>query len=238
MHAKKVSITLDLDWIHDDISEWVINWVESENVPVTVFATHLSPAVSKMRESAYFEVGIHPNFNDLLSGVSSNETTYDRIKLLKDLIPEATSVRSHSLTQSSRILDMFSEFGFTHEVNTFIPATCDQILKPWYHCDSNMLRLPYIFDDSLASRIEGLWDVDKLISPPLSILNFHFGRLFINAYSDIIADDALAVRRCPEKFSKFRRPVSETGSFNLLNKLKQLRDEKTLSFEHISEITI
>ena len=76
----------------------------------------------RLRVNQNFEIGIHPNFNPLLDGYfSKNKNAEEVLERILDIVPAAKSLRSHSMTQNSRLLDLFAEKGITHESNHFIP---------------------------------------------------------------------------------------------------------------------
>ncbi len=98
----KFFLTFDIDWAHDQILTDTINLVLSFNVPATWFTTHATPVLESIRKSELFELGIHPNFNPLLSGKVGGSCA-DVIKELKQLVPNAKSCRSHSVADGALI---------------------------------------------------------------------------------------------------------------------------------------
>ncbi len=93
----KLFLTFDLDWAHDDVIGDVIDLVESVDISATWFITHRSKALDRLRANPNFAIGIHPNFNPLLLGDTTNGTIATEVlKRIKAIVPEATSVRSHS----------------------------------------------------------------------------------------------------------------------------------------------
>jgi polysaccharide deactylase WbmS-like protein/formyl transferase-like protein len=76
--------------------------------------------------------GIHPNFNPLFDPgrAASAASVLDE---LMAIVPEAKSVRSHSLLQSnrSRLLREFAARGLTHDANMFLPFEATGLVAPW-----------------------------------------------------------------------------------------------------------
>jgi len=71
----------------------------------TWFVTHDTPLISRLRTNSKFELGIHPNFDFLIQGEPRNGgNAQEVVARLLEIVPEAKSVRSHSMTQSSRLL--------------------------------------------------------------------------------------------------------------------------------------
>lgn len=177
----KTFVTFDIDWAHDSVLIDSIEIMERAGVKATFFVTHDTPVLQRLRNNNLFELGIHPNFNFLLQGDFRNGATAEEVvdRLLK-IVPEAKSVRSHSLTQSSRIMDLFCEKGLTHECNGFIPEQIDMALKPWVHWNG-IIRIPHFWEDDIScvsmenSTIESL-----ALRPGLRVFDFHPIHVFLN----------------------------------------------------------
>jgi len=60
---KNIYLTFDLDWACDCVIEDTLLLLEHENVPATIFVTHDTPLLKRMRENPNIELGVHPNFN-------------------------------------------------------------------------------------------------------------------------------------------------------------------------------
>jgi len=144
-----IYLTFDIDWAHDEILEDTIDLVEMYKSLATWFVTHATPLLGRLRNNPDFELGIYPNFNFLLDGDNrAGKNAEEVLDRLLTLVPEAKCVRSHSLTQSSRLIDMFSHKRFTHECNTFIPANSGIALKPWSSF-CGLTRVPYFWEDDV-----------------------------------------------------------------------------------------
>jgi len=100
-------LTFDIDWAHDEVLSYTIDLVEEADVYATWFVTHDTPLLERLRENPKFELGIHPNFNNILAGKydpDNGKSAEQVIDKLLSIVPEARSVRSHSLTQSSKLV--------------------------------------------------------------------------------------------------------------------------------------
>lgn len=87
----------------------------------TWFVTHDTPLLERLRANRNYELGIHPNFNWLLVGDQRNgANAIEVIERLMRIVPEARCVRSHSMTQSTGLLQAFSDAGLTHDANHFV----------------------------------------------------------------------------------------------------------------------
>lgn len=59
-------LTFDIDWACDGVLADTIDLVEEADVCATWFVTHDTPLLKRLRENPKFELGIHPNFNNIL----------------------------------------------------------------------------------------------------------------------------------------------------------------------------
>src|SRR5690606_21122609 len=92
-------LTIDIDWAHDEVILDCLELVDASGIPATWFVTHETPALRNIRQSGIHELGWHPNFNPLLAGGPG--TVEELVAKLSDIVPEARSLRSHSLLRSS-----------------------------------------------------------------------------------------------------------------------------------------
>ena len=149
-------LTFDIDWAHDAILADTIDIVEEYGVAATWFVTHDTFLLERLRGNVNFELGIHPNFNPLLSGnTSSGRDALDVVNILMSIVPEAKSVRSHSTTNSSALRDTFVSKGLTHDCNMFIPTQSNISLKP-YRLWSNLVCVPYSWEDDVHILYESI----------------------------------------------------------------------------------
>lgn len=180
----RLYLTLDVDWACDAVIDNCADIFIAHKVPATWFITHDSPVLERLREVEYFELGIHPNFNFLLNGDFRNgrcaEEVVDR---LLAVVPEATSVRSHSMTQSSVLIDLFSRKGLTHESNHFIPEQAGLELKPWRHW-VDIVKVPYFWEDDVYCLSPENTPISELVyRQGLKVFDFHPIHVFLNSES-------------------------------------------------------
>ena len=111
----KIVFTCDIDWASETVILDTLGLFEKYKIKCTLFATHLSKAIEYC-DKGLFEVGIHPNFNkSLIEG--KEETAQETVESLIRLFPEANGVRSHSITSSGPLLDIFKKNGLKYECN-------------------------------------------------------------------------------------------------------------------------
>jgi len=63
----KIFLTFDLDWCSDEVLCYTLEIIEKYDIKATFFITHYTPLLEKIRKNSNIELGIHPNFNYLLS---------------------------------------------------------------------------------------------------------------------------------------------------------------------------
>lgn len=181
--AETPYLTLDIDWAHDDILADTIDLIEAYRVPTTWFVTHDTPLLSRLRSNPNFELGIHPNFNFLLGGDGrAGRDAAEVVDRLMTIVPEAKSVRSHSTTQSSGLLDLFVRCGLTHECNSFIPVQSGIELKPWCLW-SGLTRVPYSWEDDVACLYgpTNALPMSRLVElAGIRVFDFHPLHVFLN----------------------------------------------------------
>lgn len=178
---ERLFLTIDIDWAHDDVIAEVLHILEDRDVSATWYITHDTPLLARLRENPRFELGIHPNFNALLLGREDNgSNATDVVQRLMDLVPEATSVRSHSLTIGSQILEVFHSAGLTHECNHLVPYQNNIVLQPW-RCWTTLTRVPHFWEDDIAlldpepASIQSLAERDGL-----RVFDFHPIHIVLN----------------------------------------------------------
>jgi hypothetical protein len=173
-----IVLTLDIDWACDAVLTDCIELVEASGVPATWFVTHDTPLLERLRDNNKFELGIHPNFNPLFDGKEGNaERIIDDILTI---VPEAVSVRSHSMVQSSRLVDLFLRKGLQFDCNHFIPEQSGITLKPW-KLWNGIIKVPHFWeDDAECIYKSGTPIVDLLDRNGLKVFDFHPIHVFLN----------------------------------------------------------
>jgi len=199
----KIFLTFDIDWACDEILSDAISLVEEANLPATWFVTNETPLLSRLRGNPNFELGVHPNFNYLLDGNSKNghnaEEVLDR---LLDLVPEAKSIRSHSLLQSERLIDLFAAKGLSHVSNFFIPAS-GLVVSPW-KLWNGITAIPHCWQDNVSCLL------NKTIQPPPAtasgtrVFDFHPIHIFLNTDCMGRYESTRNIHRNPEELMKRR----------------------------------
>lgn len=222
----KIFFSLDIDWAHDAIIEDSLRIFEDHGVRCTLFATHKTSVLDAL-PSNRFEVGIHPNFNPLFSG--SGGTAEQILKDLLHLYPNAKGARSHSIAQSSGILNLFAEQGLTYESNQFVPySRCLQAYKLW----NGLIRIPYNWEDDVhfAYRKSFGEPEIELTDSSMKVLDFHPVHIFLNTDTQERYNDAKRFYHEPQKLLALRNKDRPGVRDCLLHLLRQMKEDSLQSF--------
>mgnify|MGYP006308759063 CR=1 FL=1 len=99
---------------------------------------------------------------------------------LLSLAPEAKSIRSHSMTQSSGLLQLFLEKGLTHDCNHFIPEHAGFDLKPWLLWNG-LIKVPYFWEDDTSCIYMQKTKMLELVNKNgIKVFGFHPIHVFLN----------------------------------------------------------
>lgn len=103
---------------------------------------------------------------------------------MMSLVPEARSVRTHALVQSTPLLYKFaSEFGIKVDVSLFLPDTPNLQPHTLHLFDQQLVRVPYFWEDDVeAYNPAKCWDVagSRYRVSGLKIFNFHPMYTYLN----------------------------------------------------------
>lgn len=177
-----IFLTFDMDWCSDFVLSYCLDILEKKNIAGTFFVTHNTPLLDRIKSNPNMELGIHPNFNFLLNGDFRFGENYKQvIDYYLNLVPDAVSVRSHSLVQSSGILDYFHEKGLIFDVNLFIPRNSGIQLKLFKSWSDGQFRVPYFWEDDAHILYKDSNSVDHYLSfPGLKVFDFHPIHIYLN----------------------------------------------------------
>ncbi len=126
------SITLDVDWVNDEILEDYLKLLDDHKIKATLFCTH------KIKlKTGNHELALHPNLRD-------NHNYLPEIKKLKRIYPKVKGVRAHGMVSIYNLHKIYHELGLKYESN-WVMYNCHGI-KPVMMVFS-MLELPIFFMD-------------------------------------------------------------------------------------------
>lgn len=192
------AITLDIDWVPDFVIDFVADLFREHNVRATWFVTHASPAVERLRDDpSLFELGIHPNF---LSGSTHGKTPDEVLQHCMDLVPEAVSMRSHALFQSSPLFaHILWHSSITIDLSLLLAYAPGLQPGKFFWQGRELLRIPFFWEDDIEmERPQPVWRVEPMLAlaPGLKIFNFHPIHIYLNSPS--IQPYTQMKRRVPE----------------------------------------
>ena len=217
-----IAITLDTDWAPDYMIDAVADRLTAANAPATWFITHDSPAIRRLMDNRLFEIGIHPC---LPPGSTQGETPEDVLAFCMALAPQARSMRTHRLAQSTPWLFQVVERTpvridaslYQHHVRDVRPF-------PFHTPAGTMLRIPHFWEDDFEMLApQPQWTPDGLIEGDgVYVFDFHPVHVFLNGH-DMTAYEGLksrfgSIQRCDEPAA--RQAVSgEPGAATMLDAL-------------------
>lgn len=178
-----VFLTVDIDWACDEVLLDTIELMESAGVRATFFATNSTPLLGRLAQNPLFEIGLHPNFNDILRGTpqAGAMSAAQVVNNLASIVPGARSVRSHSLSWGDVISQAIRSVGVTTVSNSLIPEQSGIILKPyadWY----GLVHAPYFYQDSACFYFSKNTPVKTLARREgLKVFDFHPIHVYLNS---------------------------------------------------------
>jgi len=171
-------ITLDCDWAPDFVIKYVADLLSEYNIKATWFVTNDSPILSSLNSNPLFELGIHPNFD---FNSTHGETIKEVCTTMKKIVPNAKSVRTHKLNQSTSILLEFQNFGIENDVSILLFRTPN--IQPHNMKYLNLFRIPFFWEDDVQMSDTPKWDETNLLKlNGLKIFNFHPIHIFLNSF--------------------------------------------------------
>jgi len=168
-----ICITFDTDWAPEEAVADAIELINTYKINVTIFATNFYSCLQNL--PANIEVGLHPNFNNILKGNGQSfEKVFDE---LYAIYPKAKGLRSHSLTQSSYILMHAKEKGIVYDSNTYNPNQAKAFVDY-----NGLLRFTHCWVDlgHILDKKEFVIKEIPLKTESHNIVDFHPIHTFIN----------------------------------------------------------
>lgn len=266
----KVYLSFDLDWADDVVLAALLDRLEALELPATIFITHATPLLERMRANPRLELGLHPNFRPLLrkelQEKGQPETAGELLGRLKDLVPEAVSVRPHCLIDSQDFFPLYAACGLTHESGLMLPFAPGQALRPFRYL-SGVIRVPCGFEDNVhflgleegwgrlaagepsspgpaepSAQRQGCggagdWSAGPFLEAPgLKVFNFHPIHLYLNTERPARYEAARPYFRNPEVLADLRCQAGDRGTAVLFEDLLAEAAARKMEFGLIREI--
>lgn len=217
-------LSIDIDWAHDAVIADTLELIETYRAKATWFATHATPQLDVIRSAGCHELGIHPNFNPLFE--REPVSARDVVLRVVELVPDSVSVRSHSLVRSSRLSNIFTSLGQTHESNYLLPPYVALDLEPWRDW-SGLTQVPIRWEDDVRLIDQTFGEPRRHLGRirPL-VVDFHPIHIFLNTVTISDYEAARSDAQFPSELLKRRRPAGSGGSRDrLIDLLTAAREE-------------
>ncbi len=175
-------LTLDCDWAPDFILDEVREMLLKKNAHATLFITHSSEALSAWKQEKIFELGWHPNF---MTGSTQGENPFQVAKYLNAIAPNATSMRTHNLMQSTPLLKDFLQNtpSILNDTSLYLPNQIHiNSFKLHLGNKISIKRFPFCWEDDLHLLSNGGFNFSWLPfrTKGICILNFHPIHIYLN----------------------------------------------------------
>jgi hypothetical protein len=172
----------DQDWAPDWALAATLDHIAAAGAPYHLFVTNESPALSRARASDLVSLGVHPNF---LRGSTQGHAPDEVIETCLELVPDATSFRTHCLCEDNFLLRKLASRGFVADSN--VVTLCQPDLVPVLH-GAGLLRIPIFMEDAwflewARPELDLAAAKRELLAPGIKVLNFHPALIAINAPS-------------------------------------------------------
>ena len=213
-----VAITFDMDWAPDWAIEDIIGYLVPRKVKATFFVTNETPALATLRcHPELFELGLHPN---MFPGSSHGSSCQEVFEYCRKIVPEAVSMRTHGLYQSSNFLiQVNQQFGIKNDVSLFLPNL--EVLKPFTFqvAACRLKRIPYNWEDDFSFHDPDFsWSTKTVDWDQDHIFNFHPIHTALNsrnasAYAELRAKYVNISGCSKAEIMNFDQAEAGTGTF-------------------------
>jgi len=230
-----IHLTFDIDWAPNFCLENLLEILDKENIKVSFFSTH-ETSLNKEIINQGHNLGIHPNF---LENSTQGKNFEEIINNLLKINPEATSIRTHSLYQSSYLLNKICSLqtNLLYDFSLYTPGLGLYKKLPYHSPTKKIWRLNFQWEDDICFNIPN-YDWENVYSvSPLSIFNFHPIHIFLNSknnlnyslfknYTDLNPNYKM---KEVEKFINYG--IGARDSFNYL-----IKQDKCISFQEMLDL--
>ncbi len=180
-NSSALALTLDVDWAPDFMIDFVADILIEHRVRATWYITHESPSLARLRaHRELFELGIHPNF---FPGSTHGESPTAVLRHCMELVPEAVSVRTHGLLQSTALLEqVMKQTPVKTDCSLFLPHAPELSLVEYQWAQRTLLRVPYFWEDDFEmERAAPCWKLAPLLDMGSGLKVFDFHPVYLNS---------------------------------------------------------
>jgi hypothetical protein len=205
--SASIVLTLDIDWAPDFVVDDVAGILIQAGVKSTWFVTHASPAVDRLKSRPdLFELGMHPNF---FPKSSHGDTHAAVFSYCRALVPEARTMRTHGLVQSTPLLDMAIDRGVEIDVSLYTPHSESVAPLDHWREGKRLWRIPYVWEDDFEmDRPQPMWSIAPLaVRKGIQMLDFHPIHVWLNGAD--MAPYRTLKERCPRLLDAKREDAAD-----------------------------
>jgi hypothetical protein len=179
----EILLTFDVEWAPEFAIDFVAERLADAGVAATWLVTDANPAIERLRECPeLFELGIHPNFRP---GTTHGNDARSVLDHCMQIVPDATTMRSHSFTLSSHILiEALLHTPIRNDLTVLLPYTPVPHPADYWWEGRRMVRFPTFWeDDAEFERPSPTFDFAEVAGagPGLKTLNLHPLLVYLNA---------------------------------------------------------
>ena len=231
MTNNSVFLTFDIDWAGDEAIQFVLDKLKEYSCKATFFVTHESALINNLKKNNQVELGLHPNFNKILYAEGSNQKTDIEtiLKEVKNIVPDAVSVRSHCLTQGTLFMQLFKKHNLLIDCNPYIPFNQmhDANITPWKFWTETLV-VPFTWSDYIDALQMGNMDLKRILKTKsvIKVIAFHPIHIFLNTGS---VDDYQNYKRSnlsASEYKELNRPEKYGIGDIFVDFLKEIVDKK------------
>ena len=167
-----ICITLDTDWVTDEVLDFTLNILAQHGIKATFFCTNKTDC-----DLSNHEIAIHPNFTSM----DFEKHVFE----ILDLFPESKGMRSHSLFFSERLRPVLAKYDIRYTSNNMMFEQGG--IKP-YMISPSVLEIPVFFMDTFNLIMKGsdlTFEMDKplLKQAGVKVFDFHPIHIYANTRS-------------------------------------------------------
>ena len=172
-------VTVDVDWAPDWAMRRLLAALVESDIRSTWFITHETPVLDDLRARPdLVELGIHPNFQP---GSSHGSTPSEVLAECLRIVPEATTMRTHCLVQSTPILQtVVDQSEISVDTSIYLRDASDvRASKLALDRDPSITHVPYAWEDDLEFFCrEPRWDAlgflrDRHSDREITVMDVH-----------------------------------------------------------------
>jgi hypothetical protein len=182
--SSQVAITIDVEWAHPEVLDFVVSELDCRDLKATFFCTHAGIELNG------HERALHPNYrrngNSLLEGRAAG-TDVDFYRYIaestKTFCPEAVGSRSHNLFWDSALASIYRDQGLKYTSNMLLPLVPGLKALEGF---KGLVEFPIYYMDhwDLEEGVTGFrLDSLRLERDGLMVLDFHPNLVYLNAQS-------------------------------------------------------